>query len=62
MELFREYMKYYFAIDLMVIIIMIIDSADVDMEFWKLLIYAKVFMFMLVKEEISIAVKGNRTL
>ena len=61
-ELFKEYMKYYFAIDVMVVIIMIIDSADVDMEFWKLLIYSKVFVFVLVKEEISIAVKGNRTL
>ena len=55
-------MKYYFAIDVMVVIIMIIDSADVDMEFWKLLIYTKVFLFLLIKEYISIAVKGNRKL
>ena len=55
-------MVYYFLIDLMVIVIMILDLSQVELTFWKLLIYFKAFLLQTVKEEIAIAVKGRKIL
>jgi hypothetical protein len=62
MDLFKKYMMYYFFIDLVVIIVMILDAAYVELRFFKILIYFKVFLFQEIKEEIATAVKGNRWL
>ena len=52
-------MAYYFCIDLIVVIVMLLDVSGVNLGFFKLLIYLKAFLFQTIKEEIAIAVKGT---
>lgn len=55
----RTYFTYYFWIDLLVIIVVIMDIFDVPYSFWKLVIYLKIFIFNDIKEQIEVAIYGH---